>query len=155
MYRGAPTDLSGPQVRAHQFADEIIGKLSGGLPGIASTQITFVSSRGGSKEIWVMDYDGSNQRQLTTLKSIALTPRWSPDASAHRFHLLRAVAGLTSAQICMYSMDTGKLVSFPVSAEPTSLPHGLRTARKSSFHLPCKAIRTLRLPTPAAAAPSA
>jgi len=31
VYRGAPTD---PQVRkfAHQFADEIISKLSGGLP---------------------------------------------------------------------------------------------------------------------------
>ena len=74
VYRGAPTDL---QVRkfAHQFADEIISKLSGGLPGIASTQIAYVSSRNGSKEIWVMDYDGTNQRQLTSLKSISLTPR--------------------------------------------------------------------------------
>ncbi len=40
VYRGAPTDA---QVRkfAHQFADEIISKLSGGIPGIASTQIAF------------------------------------------------------------------------------------------------------------------
>src|SRR6266849_9129937 len=54
IYRGPPTD---PQVRkfAHQFADEIISRLSGGLPGIASTQIAFVSSRTGTKEIWVMD----------------------------------------------------------------------------------------------------
>src|ERR1700692_758692 len=38
VYRGAATES---QVRtfAHQFADEIIGKLSGGLPGIASTPI--------------------------------------------------------------------------------------------------------------------
>jgi len=59
VYRGAPTDA---QVRkfAHQFADEIISKLSGGLPGVASTQIAFVSARTGAKEIWVMDYDGSN-----------------------------------------------------------------------------------------------
>ena len=56
IYRGAPTD---PQVRkfAHQFADEIISHLSGGLPGIASTQIAFVSSRTGTKELWVMDYE--------------------------------------------------------------------------------------------------
>ena len=92
VYRGAPTDL---QVRkfAHQFADEIIGKLSGGLPGVASTQITFVSSRNGSKEIWGMDYDGSNQRQLTNLKSIALTPRWSPDASRIAFTCFAPSAG--------------------------------------------------------------
>src|ERR1700719_530461 len=40
VYRGTPTDA---QVRkfAHQFADEIISRLSGGLPGIASTQIAF------------------------------------------------------------------------------------------------------------------
>src|SRR6267142_1230933 len=47
VYRGAPPDA---QVRkfAHQFADEIISKLSGGLPGVAATQIAFVSSRGGA-----------------------------------------------------------------------------------------------------------
>ena len=111
VYRGAPTDL---QVRkfAHQFADEIISKLSGGLPGIASTQIAYVSSRNGSKEIWVMDYDGTNQRQLTSLKSISLTPRWSPDASRIAFTCFAPSSGLTSAQICMYSLDSGKLVSF-------------------------------------------
>src|ERR1700680_68771 len=51
VYRGTPTDA---QVRkfAHQFADEIISKLSGGLPSIAGTQIAFVSSRTGTKEIW-------------------------------------------------------------------------------------------------------
>ncbi len=112
VYRGSPTDA---QVRkfAHQFADEIIGKLSGGLPGIASTQIAFVSSRGGSKEIWVMDYDGANQRQLTSMKSISLTPRWSPDLSRIAFTCFAPSSGITSAQICMYSMDTGRVISFP------------------------------------------
>jgi len=79
VYRGEATES---QVRtfAHQFADEIIGKLSGGLPGIASTQIAFVSNRSGNKEIWAMDYDGENQHQLTQIHTISLTPRWSPDA---------------------------------------------------------------------------
>ena len=60
IYRGQPTD---DQVRlyAHQFADEILKQLSGGLPGISTTQIAFVSARTGNKEIWVMDYDGQNQ----------------------------------------------------------------------------------------------
>ena len=136
VYRGAPTDA---QVRkfAHQFADEIISKLSGGVPGIASTQIAFVSSRGGAKEIWVMDYDGSNQRQLTTLKSISLTPRWSPDASRIAFTCFAPSSGLTSAQICMYSMDTGKLVSFPrfrgTNITPAWSPDGTQIIFSSSM----------------------
>jgi TolB protein len=112
IYRGAPTD---PQVRkfAHQFADEIIFKLSAGSPGIASTQIAFISSRTGSKEVWVMDYDGANQHPLTSLRTISLMPRWSPDASRIAFTCYQPVSGVTSAQICMYSMDAGKVVSFP------------------------------------------
>jgi TolB protein len=111
IYRGAPTD---PQVRkfAHQFADEIIFKLSAGSPGIASTQIAFISSRTGSKEVWVMDYDGANQHPLTSLRTISLMPRWSPDASRIAFTCYQPVSGVTSAQICMYSMDAAKVVSF-------------------------------------------
>src|SRR5256885_7709417 len=68
-------ELSDAQLRkfAHEFADEIVAKLSGGMPGIASTEITFISARGGNKEIWLMDYDGADQRQLTFLRSTALT----------------------------------------------------------------------------------
>ncbi len=43
---------------AHRFADEIITRLGGGIPGIAETHIFYVASRGGNKEIWQMDYDG-------------------------------------------------------------------------------------------------
>jgi TolB protein len=136
VYRGAPTDA---QVRkfAHQFADEIIGKLSGGLPGVAGTQIAFVSSRSGSKEVWVMDYDGANQRQLTYLKSISLTPRWSPDASRIAFTCFAPYGGVTSAQICMYSLDTGKQVSFPrfrgTNTTPAWSPDGTQIIFSSSM----------------------
>ena len=78
VYRGQPTDA---QVRtfAHQFADEIIRQLSGGLPGVGGTQITFVRGNTGSKEIWVMDYDGANQHKLTSLGSVSLTPHRSEE----------------------------------------------------------------------------
>jgi TolB protein len=136
VYRGAPTDL---QVRkfAHQFADEIIGKLSGGLPSVASTQIAFVSSRPGSKEIWVMDYDGANQRPLTSLRSIAITPRWSPDGSRIAFTCFAPYNGITSAQICMYSMDSGKLITFPrfrgTNITPAWSPDGTQLIFSSSM----------------------
>jgi len=136
VYRGAPTDA---QVRrfAHQFADEIINKLSGGLPSIAGTQIAFVSSRTGTKEIWLMDYDGANQHTLTSLRSIALTPRWSPDASRIAFTCFKPMIRVTSAQICMYSMDTGKLVSFPQfkgsNSSPSWSPDGSQIIFSSSM----------------------
>jgi TolB protein len=136
IYRGDPTDA---QVRrfAHQFADEIIAKLSGGLPGIASTQIAFISSRGGAKEVWVMDYDGANQHRLTSLRSIALTPRWSPDASRIAFTCYARAFGVVSPQICMYSMETGKLISFPpfrgTNSAPAWSPDGSKLMFSSSM----------------------
>jgi TolB protein len=136
VYRGAPTDA---QVRkfAHQFADEIINKLSGGLPSIASTQIAFVSARTGTKEIWVMDYDGANQHPLTALKTISLTPRWSPDASRIAFTCFEPAGGVTSAQICMYSFDANKIVSFAkyrgTNTAPTWNPDGSQVMFSSSM----------------------
>jgi TolB protein len=40
---------------AHRFADEIIERLGGGINGIAETKIYFISTRSGTKEVWVMD----------------------------------------------------------------------------------------------------
>jgi TolB protein len=136
VYRGNPTDA---QVRkfAHQFADEIISKLSGGLPGIASTQIAFIRGNAGNKELWVMDYDGSNQHQLTNLHTISLTPRWSPDASRIAFTCFLPVNGVTSGQICMYSFDAGKIVSFGrykgTNSSPTWSPDGSQVMFSSSM----------------------
>ena len=70
---------------AHKFADEIIFRLGGGIQGIAETKIYFVSDRSGHKEIWMMDYDGANQQQITHLGSISLSPRISPDGSRLAF----------------------------------------------------------------------
>ncbi len=136
IYRGVPTDA---QVRkfAHQFADEIIFKLSGGYPGIASTQIAFISSRTGSKEVWVMDYDGANQHPLTSLRSISLMPRWSPDASRIAFTCYQPYNGVVNAQICMYSMDAGKVISFPhfrgTNSAPAWSPDGTQIMFSSSM----------------------
>ena len=70
---------------AHRFADEIISRLGGGINGIAETKIYFVSSRSGTKEIWVMDYDGENQHPSPTWARISLSPRISPDNSRLAF----------------------------------------------------------------------
>jgi TolB protein len=94
---------------AHKFADEIIFRLGGGIPGIAESQIFFVSSRSGHKEIWVMDYDGANQRQITHLGSISLSPRISPDGSRLAFSSMTK----SGWDILMYSMELNRLLTFP------------------------------------------
>ncbi len=97
------------RIIAHKFADEIIFRLGGGIPGVAESQVYFVSSRSGHKEIWVMDYDGANQRQITHLGSISLSPRISPDGSRLAFSSMTK----SGWDILMYSMDLNRLVKFP------------------------------------------
>jgi TolB protein len=94
---------------AHRFADEIIMRLGGGINGIAETKIYFVSTRSGSKEIWVMDYDGQNQHAVTHLGTTALSPRVSPDNSRLAFSAL----GPGGWSIQMYSLELNRMVAFP------------------------------------------
>jgi TolB protein len=135
IYRGGATDNDARRL-AHQFADDIIGVLSGGLPGIARTQIAYASEKSGNKEIWVMDYDGANQHQVSQLKSISLTPRWSPDATRIAFTCYVPNRGITSAQICIYSTDTNRLIQFPryrgTNSSPAWSPDGSELAFMSS-----------------------
>ena len=94
---------------AHRFADEIIFRLGGGLQGVAESKIYFVSSRSGTKEIWQMDYDGANQKQITHIGTMALSPHISPDGSRIAFSAVSNVEW----QILMYSLELNRQVSFP------------------------------------------
>jgi TolB protein len=131
QYTDVPTD-DAARLIAHKFADEIIYRLGGGIQGIAESKIYFVSDRSGHKEIWAMDYDGSNQHQLTHQASISLSPRISPDGSRLAF------SSMTKAgwEILMYSMDLNRLVSFPrfggANLSPSWSPDGTRIAFSSS-----------------------
>lgn len=135
IYHDDATDAGARRI-AHKFADDIISVLTGGLPGIAQTQIAYVNGRSGNKEIWVMDYDGANQHQATHLKSISLTPRWSPDATKIAFTCFAPFRGVTSAQICIYSTASNRLITFPrykgTNSSPAWSPDGEDLAFMSS-----------------------
>lgn len=129
------TEADGPDTArhiAHEFADAIIARLGGGINGIAESKIFFVSQRTGAKEIWEMDYDGANQKQMTHLRSISLSPRVSPDG--HRLAFVEL--SKRGSSIHMYSMDLNRMVSFPSSSgtdvSPAWAPSGNTLAFSSS-----------------------
>lgn len=85
--RGSPAALlqktcsgDGSNLRAvaHQMADEIVRQIVQ-KPGIAQTKIAFIANGSGSKELYVMDYDGANVRKLTSDRSLAVRPRFGPN----------------------------------------------------------------------------
>jgi TolB protein len=78
-------DEAGAVHVAHEFASDIIQKFGGGA-SLLGSRIYYVSQRTKDvKEIWVMDWDGSNQKQLTRLNSTANFPSVSPDGSRVAF----------------------------------------------------------------------
>ena len=62
----------------HAFADEIMQAVTG-EEGPFTDQIVFVSARTGNKEVYIMDYDGYNERRVTRNGSINLNPSFSAD----------------------------------------------------------------------------
>ncbi len=61
-----------------RFCDLVIQVLTG-EPGISQSQMAFVGSKNGSKDIYVADFDGENVRRVTSEHSIVLSPEFSPD----------------------------------------------------------------------------
>ncbi|MFN8007642.1 MAG: Tol-Pal system beta propeller repeat protein TolB [Terriglobia bacterium] len=116
-YRVTP-DERGVRSAAHKFADEIVSRLGGGIPGIASTQIAFVSDRTSHKEIWVMDYDGFGQHAITNHRSITLTPRWSRDNSKIAYTSYRR----GNPDLYIQSLADNRLLSFPSFGGLTTTP---------------------------------
>jgi TolB protein len=66
---------------AHRFANEVIRYFTG-TPGIFGSRIVFVSKVGRFKELFEMDLDGSNLRQLTRERGLAVSPSFHPNGSA-------------------------------------------------------------------------
>jgi TolB protein len=126
------------QVRsiAHRWADEIVYRLTAGESrGIASTKIAYTSRRGGAKEIYVMDYDGYDQRGFTNNSSLNLFPKWSPDNSKLTFLSFRT----GNPQINIYSYLDGSRLPFPVFKAnvnyPVISPDGNRLAFEMSSNI--------------------
>ncbi|MBI5085422.1 MAG: PD40 domain-containing protein [Acidobacteria bacterium] len=133
LYTGALSE-DGARKTAHEYAADILQQF--GVPSLAGTKVYFVSDRSGrgTKEIWVMDFDGANQRQLTQFKSISFTPAISADG----LRLAFTTFAKGQPQIMMYSTETGRFIPFfnppaPTNATPSFTPDSQQVLFASSI----------------------
>jgi len=63
---------------AHRLSDDLVKQMTG-REGIAGSRIAFVNDQSGTKELYLVDYDGARVQRMTKNRSINLLPRWHPD----------------------------------------------------------------------------
>jgi len=86
---------------AHRFANQVTKELTG-LKGAFDTSLAYISNVSGSKELYMIDYDGHGIRQLTDLDSICLSPAWGPDGKRIIF------TSFWKSRPGLYILDLGK-----------------------------------------------
>lgn len=106
---------------AHKCADLVYSRLSGESPFFDS-RIAYIAETGPKdnrvKRLAIMDSDGANHRFITTGRSVALTPRYSPDY--RKLLYLSYVDG--NPRIYVYDIGTGRQTVVTQSANPTFAP---------------------------------
>ena len=105
LYYGT-LDAAGTKKVAREFAADILQQF--GAKSLDGSKIFFASDRNGSKEIWSMDYDGSNQHEMTHYKSVSTMPTVSPDGKTVAF----TTYALGNPKIMLYSTETDKRLPF-------------------------------------------
>ena len=116
-------DEAGARKVAQDFAADILSQF--GATSLVGSKIYFVSTRTGNKEIWAMDYDGSNQKQLTRYNSITTMPNVSPDGTKIAF----TTFARGTPSIMIHSLETNGRLPFynqraSMNATPTFTPDG-------------------------------
>ena len=130
----AAVSEAGARGMAFDFSRDILRNLGLGT-GLAGSRIYYVRRDEGSsfKELWAMDYDGSNKRKLTDYDNLCLTPAVSPDG--RRIAFTTYVEGLP--KIYVHSLETGRRLTFynqetSLNTTPAFTPDGRSVAFASS-----------------------
>ncbi len=112
---------------AHTFSDDLVQMFTG-EPGIALTQIVFHSKRDGFQELYLMDYDGRNQRRITGHKSTSGFADWSGTGDAVAYLTYFSV----TPQLYYVDMATGQKVDIfgggSLNLSPSFSPDGREVA---------------------------
>ncbi len=96
---------------AHRFSDKLTLHFTG-ENGVAQSKVTYISDLSGSKEVYIMDYDGENNVRYTRDRSIAISPKWSPDTEKISYTSYRS----GNPNLYVLDLKTGvrkEIASFP------------------------------------------
>ncbi|MBN1213629.1 MAG: Tol-Pal system beta propeller repeat protein TolB [candidate division Zixibacteria bacterium] len=111
----------------HDIANEIVHTLTG-EKGIFRTKIVYIRRLGKAKELFMADYDGANERQLTENGSINISPCFDPNQELVYF--ISYMEG--DPQLYKVEINSGvitKVAGYPgMVAAPAVSPDGKRIA---------------------------
>jgi len=94
---------------AHSIANDIVFAITG-KKGIFLTKIACSCDKSGKKEIYTMNFDGSDVHQITKLRSISMGAAWSPDGSKLAFSVFNRHSDNTkNIDLFDYSFRTGSM----------------------------------------------
>lgn len=120
---------------AHRFGNEILYRLWG-VKGIFTSKVGFSTDRKGNKDIWIMDYDGFNQKPVTETKTLNLSPDFSPDGKKVVYTTYRSDEGTIGQTLVVYSIYTGQKFTLfsrgSLNSAPAWSPDGSRIAFTSN-----------------------
>ena len=104
---------------AHVIANDVVRQFTG-RPGPFLTRIVFCSDRDGGrgKELYVMDYDGENERRITFHRSLSIAPDWSYDAEKIVYQSFVS----TPPSLSWFSLGAGARNRIPVTTDLNSAP---------------------------------
>lgn len=102
---------SNVRTSAHQAADEIYQSITR-KKSIFTSRIAFVSDRTGTranpkKELYIMDYDGGNKRQLTSWGGTVISPAISADGQRILYSLIKEEKK-RNINLYLYDLRTGE-----------------------------------------------
>lgn len=113
-YKGPTANI---RKMAHTFANDLMQALTG-KRGMYTTRLVASrsASKGGNKEIYVMDWDGANMQKITSHNSISLSPAWSNkgDKIAYTAFAYHKKDKVRNADLFIYDLASAKrfLVSY-------------------------------------------
>lgn len=95
---------------AHTFANDVIKAVTGQPGSFLSKIVVSRTTKPGEKEIFVMDWDGANPRQVTRHGTISQSPTWSWDGRdiAYSSFAYHANQKTRNIDLFTYDLESGK-----------------------------------------------